>query len=84
MGTGLTRGNLDTSDSIIALEGHALAAIHWIIISGRQLFDECIGVQMEFTALQANLSWILERGDLRNDIKSKLQEAKTAMDAINA
>jgi hypothetical protein len=75
---------LDTSDSIIALEGHAVAAVHWIIIGGRQLYDESDAVKTEFTTLQANLAWILERHDLNSDIKSKLEEAKTAMDTISA
>jgi hypothetical protein len=75
---------LDTSDSIVALEGHAVAAANWIIIGGRQLYDESNDVRTEFTTLQANLVWILERDDLSNDIKSKLQEAKTAMDTISA
>jgi hypothetical protein len=75
---------LDTSDSIVALEGHAAAAANWIIIGGRQLYDESNDFKMEFTALQANLAWILERDDLSNDIKSKLQKAKTAMDTISA
>lgn len=75
---------LDTSDSVIALEGHAVAAAHWIIIGGRQLYDESNDVKTEFATLQANLAWILERDDLSKDIKSKLQEAKTAMDTISA
>ncbi|KAF2875938.1 hypothetical protein BDV95DRAFT_285880 [Massariosphaeria phaeospora] len=82
---GVNWGGLEnTSDSIIAFEGHAEAAAHWIIICGRQLYDESNDVKTEFTTLQANLAWILELDDLNNDIKSKLQEAKTAMDEISA
>lgn len=83
-GYGLTSVTQDTSDSIVALEGHAVAAANWIIVSGRQLYDECNDVRTEFTTLQANLAWILERDGLNNDIKSKLQEAKATMDTISA
>lgn len=74
----------DTSDSIVALEGHAVAAANWILVCGRQLCDECNGVRTEFRTLHANLAWILERDDLNEDIKSKLQEAKATMDMISA
>lgn len=31
---------LDTSDGIIALEGYAPAAIHWIFVCGQRLYDK--------------------------------------------
>ncbi|PVH96886.1 hypothetical protein DM02DRAFT_658815 [Periconia macrospinosa] len=77
-------GQENTSDSIIALEGHAMAAANWIIVSGRQLYENCSDVRTEFATLHANLTWIIELDGLNSDIKSKLQEAKTTMDKIRA
>ena len=82
-GSILTIAALGTSDSIVAFEGHAIAAANWIIVCGRQLYNECIGIRTEFTTLQANIAWVLEREDLSNDVKKTLQEAKIAMDGIS-
>ncbi|KAJ8115497.1 hypothetical protein OPT61_g2864 [Boeremia exigua] len=77
-------GQENTSDSIVALEGHAVAAAHWIVVSGSQLYNQCNDVQREFTTLQTNLNWILEQDGLNEGIKTQLQEAKTIMDTILA
>ena len=36
---------LDTSDSIVALQGHAPAAAYWIILCGKRLHDESDAVK---------------------------------------
>jgi hypothetical protein len=61
-----------------------VAAVHWIVVSGSQLYNQCNDVQREFTTLQADLSWILEQDGLNEGIKTQLQEAKTIMDTILA
>lgn len=61
-----------------------MAAAHWIVVSGRQLYNQCNDVQREFPTLQANLNWILEQDGLNDGIKTQLQDAKTLMDAILA
>ena len=76
--------NLDTSDSVIALEGHARAAAHWIIISGQQLHGENDSVKTNWTTWLANMAWILDKDDLNKDIKSMCWEAKNVMDSIRA
>ena len=59
-----------------------MAAAHWIVVSGSQLYNQCNDVQREFTTLQANLDWILEQDGLNEGIKTQLQEAKRIIDII--
>ncbi len=74
---------IDTSDSVIALEGHAPAAAHWIIISGRSLYDDSHTVRTNWSTWVADMAWIADKDDLNKDIRSLCQEAKSVMDSIH-
>ena len=80
----LTDLTIDTDDSVIALEGHAVAAAHWIVVAGRELYDGSEDIKTEWTTWKADLAWILERDGLRDDVKAKVQEARIVMDMISA
>jgi len=73
----------NTSDSIIALEGHAPAAASWIIVCGQPLYDECSEAKGKWTAWEADLDWILEQ-ELNGTIKSLCQQALAEMRRIAA
>ena len=74
---------LDTSNSIVAFEGHAPAAAEWILVSGRRLYDEC-KARAEWTTWIADLAWIIDQNGLDEEIKSSCQEALIVMERIHS
>jgi hypothetical protein len=75
---------LDTSDSLIALEGHAPAAVNWILVCGERLHDESSVSRGKWSEWEAALTWMVGQAELNGEIKSKCQQALVAMRRIVA
>jgi hypothetical protein len=75
---------LDSSDSIIALEGHAPAAAQWIIVCGQRLHDESSEAREKWATWEADLDWIAEQSELYDTTKSLCQQALAEMRRISA
>jgi len=73
----------DTSDSIIALEGHVPAAVQWIIVCGQRLHDECSDAQSKWPEWETNLDWIVGQAGLYDSVKSLCQQALVEMRRID-
>lgn len=73
---------LDTSDSIIALEGHAPAAAEWIIIGGQRLHDECSHAKRMWKEWEITFEWIAGLTELDVSVKSLCEQALVEMRSI--
>ncbi|KAF3768649.1 hypothetical protein M406DRAFT_71635 [Cryphonectria parasitica EP155] len=59
----------NTSDSIVALQGHAPAAAHWINISGQCLYDDCKDVRESWTTWTEDMDWIASQSQLNEEAR---------------
>lgn len=75
---------LGTTNSVVALEGHAPAANQWIIICGQRLYENSSQARGKWTAWKADLRWFAEQVGLTDTVKLRCQQALTQMKRIAA
>lgn len=75
--------NIDTSDEIVALRGHADAAAQWIVIAGQRLYDDSDLARAKWSTWLADVAWIAAQDDLYDETRALCRQAQTVMEAIH-
>lgn len=75
-------GYTDTSDSIVALQGHAPAAAHWIIIAAQRLYEDSQEVNDKWQSYVSDAEWIADQQELDQETRDMYQQALAVMKSI--